>query len=222
MYRVTNRLVAVSEPLKREIMNELGLMNVAVIPNGVNTARYVPLPRSQRESVILHMGTRPVKNLKTTVKAFDIVLKELPDVQLYITGKASIRDVMSSSVKSTKNVKFLDVMPKRELRQLLSKVVVVSAPSLYEAFSFSTLEAFASGTPVVGSSAIPAGLLINGYNGYRISHPTDYLELANRLLDLLRDNSRWNAMSQNARATAMKYDSSKMADMYLEMSKGLR
>ncbi len=217
MYRVVGSLVAVSQTLKQEIERELGITDITVIPVGLDTRRYSPLPKNQREQAILHVGTRSVKNLATTLRAFRILSKEIQEVKLYVTGSdaAQYRDLVENEVRD--KVFFLGVIPKWRLRALYSRVLAISAPSFYEAFPYTILEAFASGTPVVGSNAIPEELLIDGYNGYRIQPPENYRALAERLLDLLLEDSKWRFMSSNARATALNYDIQKIAEAYLAL-----
>ena len=219
MYRAMGSLVAVSQPLKREIASELRFMDVTVIPIGLDTRRYSSLPLDRRERAILHVGTRSVKNLSTTLKAFKIISKKIPEVKLYITGSDIVQhqDLIKNELKD--RIRFLGIIARRELSALYSKVTVVSAPSFYEAFPYVTLEAFASGTPVVGSEAIPKELLVDRYNGYRITSPKDHLALANRLQELFLNASKWRAMSSNAKATALNYDIQKIAEAYLNLAR---
>jgi len=218
MYRAGASLVAVSQTLKQEIASELGFKDVTVIPIGLDTRKYSSLPRERREPAILHVGTRPVKNPSTTLKAFKVLSEEKPEARLYITGSDIVQHELSKNeIRDT--VHFLGVIPRRELRTLCSKVTAISAPSFYEAFPYTTLEAFAAGTPVVGSKAIPTELLVDGYNGYRITSPEDHFELADRLLDLIQNTSKWKTMSSNAKATALNYDAQKIAEAYLSLSR---
>jgi len=222
MYRVMGSLVAVSLPLKQEIASELGITDATAVPIGLDAAKYSSLPLEQRERAILHVGTRPVKNLPTTLKAFETISKKIPEAKLYITGGdiAQYQDLVKNEIKG--RVRFLGIISKRKLRVLYSKVVAVSAPSFYESFSYATLEAFASGTPVAGSEAIPNDLLLDGYNGYWIKSPEDYETLANKLLDLLLNDSKWRSMSSNAKATASNYDIPKIAEAYLSLARRSR
>lgn len=219
MYRAMGSLVAVSQHLKREITSELGITGVTVIPIGLDTRRYSSTLLDRRELSILHVGTRSVKNLSTTLKAFEIISKKIPEAKLYIVGSDIVQhqNLIKNELKD--KVRFLGVIARRDLRDLYSKVRVVSVPSLYETFSYATLEAFASGTPVVGSEAIPKELLIDHYNGYRIASPKNYRECADKLQDLLLDDSIWRSLSLNARATASYYDIQKIAEEYLNIAR---
>jgi glycosyltransferase involved in cell wall biosynthesis len=95
--------------------------------------------------------------------------------------------------------------------------MVFSAPSYYEAFHYGTLEAFAAGTPVVGSEAIPKQLLVDSFNGYRMSSPGEYRELARRCVELISCPEKWRNFSRNARATALKYDIGRTVSSYMTL-----
>jgi glycosyltransferase involved in cell wall biosynthesis len=217
MYRTADSIVAVSEPLKKEIASELGIKNAIVIPIGLNVKNIPQCSYEQRKKAILHVGTNNVKNLPTTLKAFKILLSKMPEVELYIVGKSidQYRKFITSDMKN--KVHFFGFLTRPNLMSLCSNVAVVSAPSLYEAFSYTVLEAFSSATPVVGSSAIPEDLLVDGYNGYRTASPDDYQTLALRLFELLSNDSKWRYMSSNARATALNYDILTVAQAYINL-----
>jgi glycosyltransferase involved in cell wall biosynthesis len=215
MYRLIGSMVAVSYPLQQELKEKLGINNAKIIPIGLDTGKYSCLPLQSREKAMLHVGTRNVKNLTTTLKAFKELSNRIVDVKLYITGAKPAESNAVKDINSEK-IKFLGIVPKNVLRSLYSKVVAVSAPSLYESFSYATLEAFASGTPVVGSQAIPNALLVDGWNGYRISYPENHLMLADRLFRLFSDKTLWTFMSKNAVSTSLEYDIRKIAELYIQ------
>ncbi|WP_460025937.1 glycosyltransferase [Infirmifilum sp. SLHALR2] len=75
------------------------------------------------------------------------------------------------------------------LRYVLPRVRVLLAPSIYESFSYATLEALASGTPAVVSYAIPGHVVIDGFNGFRIRNPYDVEKFTEKTYELLTDDS---------------------------------
>ena len=216
MYRRVDRIVAVAEPLRKELAMELGLKDVVIIPIGLDTRKYAYRSYEGRNMAILQVGTRSVKNLKTTLQAFKTIATEIPEARLFVTGSTCVSEY-SLDQKTREKVSFLNIISKQELRRLYSEVLIVCAPSYYEAFHYATLEAFASGTPVVGSEAIPNELLINDFNGFKVSNPADHCELAHHCINLLTDALKWKKLSRNARTTALKYDIRKVVDSYLTL-----
>ena len=82
----------------------------------------------------------------------------------------------------------LGFVSRKELPELYSRVKLLLIPSSYEGFGYPVLEAFASGTPAVSSSAVPLELLVDNFNGCRI-HEFDAGTYANAVFKLLRDNA---------------------------------
>ena len=57
-------------------------------------------------------------------------------------------------------------------------------------FGYPVLEAFVSGTLVVGSDAIPPELFVNSFNGFRV-HGFEAKVYVNTILKLLRNDMLW-------------------------------
>ncbi|MCX8137675.1 MAG: glycosyltransferase [Pyrobaculum aerophilum] len=86
-------------------------------------------------------------------------------------------------------------------------------PSGGEAFSITTLEAMACGTPPVVSNAVPEEVLVDGVNGIRLNslNPIDY---ADALEKVLKDDELWANLSKNGRKFAENFDHVKIASQY--------
>ena len=96
---------------------------------------------------LLHVGTlQPRKNLERLIEAFDPA-----QVSLILAGR---RGWLADSIfeqGQAKGVRFLDYVPDEDLPALYSSALAYVAPSLYEGFGFTVLEAMACGTPVICS-----------------------------------------------------------------------
>jgi glycosyltransferase involved in cell wall biosynthesis len=99
------------------------------------------------EKFILHVGTlQPRKNLEALIAAYDPA-----QIGLVLAGR---RGWLSDSIYQkgrAKGVVFLDYVADEDLAALYSMATVYAAPSLYEGFGFTVLEAMACGTAVVCS-----------------------------------------------------------------------
>jgi glycosyltransferase involved in cell wall biosynthesis len=95
---------------------------------------------------------QPRKNLARLLEAWVRVKDVLPDAWLLIagTGGSAFRPVPLSA---TQRVKFLGAVPDAELPGLYARAAVFILPSLDEGFGLPVLEAMASGTMVLASSA---------------------------------------------------------------------
>ncbi len=183
-----------------------------VIPLPINLERYRPRSLDEREHAILFVDGRERRNLCFAIEAFKQVSKQDPDVTMYVIG---VRETSQPDYPKNKVI-FLGFVDRRELRELYSKVKLLLIPSSYEGFGYPVLEALASGTPVVGSDAIPSELLIDEYNGFRIKG-FEVRRYAEAVLKLLRDDYLWLYFQRNAIETARKYDVKTVALRYIEL-----
>jgi len=96
-----------------------------------------------------------------------------------------------------------EMLPKREVIQLLSHATVFAIPSLYEPLGIVNLEAMACGTAVAGSrvGGIPE-VVADGETGLLVA-PDDPAELAAALNSLLADPGRAGAMGAAGRKRAL-------------------
>jgi len=108
----------------------------------------------------------------------------------------------------------------RTKAELLASAKALILPSSGEALPYTVLEAMASGTPSVVSSAVPSDVVINGFNGVRINslNPVDY---ANALEKLLRDKDLWLRLSRNGIEFVKRFDYMEVAKRYEDIFKRL-
>ncbi len=197
LLRRADKIIAVSEYTKQDIIHELGVPEerVEVIYQGVDHTRFYPgLNVNKLRAVrnkyslpgefILYMGTlEPRKNLVGLIQAFENMDAS---AQLVIAGKPgwkfrSIFDAAKNSHKKNR-IQFLGFVDEEDKPYLLKLARVFAFPSLYEGFGLPVLEAMAVGTPVVtsGVTSLPevvgdAGLLVNPYNIEEIAFALDQL-----------------------------------------------
>ncbi len=96
---------------------------------------------------LLHVGTvQPRKNLERLIEAYDPA-----DIALVLAGRRGwLADSIYEKGKA-KGALFLDYVADDDLAVLYSMATAYVAPSLYEGFGFTVLEAMACGTPVICS-----------------------------------------------------------------------
>ncbi len=179
-------IIAVSQATKKDIVSLLGVpeSKVTVIYEAASPSfRPLKMPdlvQRVRErfgvfsDFILFVNTiEPRKNVPMLLKAFRRLLDNYhPDVKLLLAGeKGWLYDEvfrLSTALNLAEDVIFLGRVSTEELLWLYNTARMLVAPSLYEGFGLTPLEAMACGTPVVVSnvSSLPevvgdAGLLVN-------------------------------------------------------------
>jgi len=213
-YSNFDKIVCVSEETKRQC-NKAGILECdEIIPLPVKLDLYNPRGLSQRENIIVHVGTRPVKNPDISIKAVEELRKRGLDVELAIIGPSSRE--LEMQVKDKSYIKtFFDVDEKRK-NEILCNSKAYVLPSSTETFSLSTFEAMACGTPVVVSSAVPKEVVINEYNDVMINN-LNPIEYTNALERLLRNEEYWLRISKNELSFVKQFDYIKIAKKYEEL-----
>jgi len=211
LYRRYDAVACVSNKLRSEVRSNLGV-DCKVMPLPMKLDLYKPASPGERENVVMHIGTRPIKNPQMSIEAIKILRRHGYNVKLIMIG-API------SIPSDEAVEFRSGLRESEKLELLCRAKALILPSSYEALPYVILEAMACGTPVVASSAVPEEVVINGYNGIRVNsyNPIDY---ANALERLLEDEKLWLRLSQNGQEFVRQFDHVNIASRYLELIHG--
>jgi len=142
-----------------------------LIPHGIDTHRFHPVPsKSDAMAALGYAGVRGIgilgrvrqqKGVDIFVDALINVLPSLPEVHGFVIGEIKPSDQAFVEALQTKlkaagleqRVHFLGKLPFEELPKWFAAVDLVCALSRNEGFGLTVLEAMASGTAVVASSA---------------------------------------------------------------------
>jgi glycosyltransferase involved in cell wall biosynthesis len=208
LYKRYDAVVCVSNKLRSEVKSNLGI-DCRVIPLPMKLDLYKPASPGERENVIVHIGTGPVKNSQISIESVKILNRRGYEVKLVIIG-------MPSGIPSDEIVEFRGLLPPISIPNILCRSKALLLPSTYEALPYVTLEAMACGTPVVVSSAVPEEVVINGYNGIRVNSydPRDY---ADALESLLRDEELWLRLHSNGLRFVKQFDHISVTKKYLDI-----
>jgi len=210
LYRRYDAVACVSNKLRSEVKSNLGV-DCRVVPLPMKLELYKPASLGERENVIVHIGTRPIKNPQISIEAIKILRKRGYNVKLVMIG-API------GIPSDEAVEFRSGLMESEKLELLCKAKALILPSSYEALPYVTLEAMACGTPVVVSGAVPEEVVIDGYNGIRVNS-YDSRDYANALEKLLLNEELWLKLSRNGLEFVKQFDHVWIAKEYEAMIK---
>ena len=234
---VADRTIAVSTNTAQDITNYLNInpKKITVAPNGVEpqfrqlAAETVKNWRQQytsnsSEICVLNVGsTHQRKNIITVLKVVAALAKQGLPVRLWKIGddftieqKQFIRDRTID-----KHITFLGKPEREALIRFYNAADVLLAPSLYEGFGFTILEAMACGTPVITSnvSSLPE---VAG-DGAILVNPTDIETITQNILRLQQDTLfRRQLIVQGLTRVKMftwKTTTQKVASVYKNLSK---
>jgi glycosyltransferase involved in cell wall biosynthesis len=146
-----------------------------------------------------------------TEKGVQVLLeawKDLPGEQLIIAGDGQERQALVSKYGSLKNVQFVGHKNKDEVLQLMKNCRALLFPSIwYEGLPLTIVEAFATGTPVIGSAIGAVSEMINDrYNGllFETGNPANLKHVIGLFNQLLFEKS-WSLYENARKSYVQKY-----------------
>jgi len=183
---------AVTTPTRKAaafLESETAVTGVHAISCGINASLYTPSfePRQKNRIVFVGRvtGEKHIDVLLTAVAALDPSL----DVELDIVGGGDqLKELqqLTGTLGIRDRVKFTGYVSDQELRDTLTRATVFAMPSIAELQSIATMEAMASGLPVVAANAMALPHLVHhGVNGY-LFEPGNAQDLAAKLTDVLQ------------------------------------
>jgi glycosyltransferase involved in cell wall biosynthesis/ubiquinone/menaquinone biosynthesis C-methylase UbiE len=179
-----------------------------VIPGGVDPDRFRPaadrasvraalgLPR---EGTILFTLRRlvPRMGLFNLLSAFQRVLARRPDAHLVIGGAGPLRESLETAARDmglAGPVRFLGYVPEPDVPRLFQAADLFVLPSSeLEGFGYVTIEALASGLPVVATPVGGSREVLGGFDAGCLTRGTDAEALAERMVEMLDDPQRMSA-----------------------------
>lgn len=190
--RLYRKAAALTTPTKRAaayLESRTGLRHVHAISCGIRMSDYRPDFEAKPDHRIVFCGRiTGEKMLPDLVEAVARLPKDL-DAQLDLVGEGDQRralEQLAQRLGVAERVHFPGRVSDEELQTILSRATVFAMPSTAELQSIATMEAMASGLPVVAADAMALPHLVrDGENGY-LFPPRDVTALADRLERVLR------------------------------------
>jgi UDP-glucose:(heptosyl)LPS alpha-1,3-glucosyltransferase len=226
LFLKTPRIIANSEMVKRQIMEYYAVpqQKITVIYNGVDLERFRPVNAGQKATLRKKLGLPEDSVLALYVgsgfkrKGVPQILRAMAelkrsgtsDVLFVAAGKDRIAkyEKCAADLGIANRVMFLG--PRQDIADIYAASDFFVLPTLYDPFSNATLEALASGLPVITSRHNGVAELIeNGVQGYVIERLTDPDELAACMSELARKSS---SMQASARQLAERFSIEQSAD----------
>lgn len=231
--READKIIAATQAELAQLqwLYQANVTRIAVIPPGVETCRFYPIPKDEAKEfigippcnrMILFVGRiEPLKGLDVLLEAIALLRKEgkwekNPFCLMVIGGDPEARQGEKSSemarieaLRAQYNLQDLVVFAGKRSQDTLpyyySSAEAVVVPSHYESFGMVALEAMACGTPVVASEVGGLAYLVqDGVTGFTV--PVDEPQaLADHLNELLENTSLRERMSAQAVAVAQEY-----------------
>jgi 1,2-diacylglycerol 3-alpha-glucosyltransferase len=233
--KVYNCLELVTAPTETAAGYIRGKLQVSVTPvsNGIDLSRYNPrgdgrqikarygLPEGP---VLLSVGRLdPEKRIEEVLYGMAKALDTL-DFHLVIVGKGIKRmalERMAMELGISRRVIFAGYVPDEDLPYFYNYGHCFITASIAELQSIATMEAMASGLPVIAADAgALCELVHDGINGY-LFEPGDTDRIGSAMVAVLKDAATYHAMGQRSLEIISDHDIQKSVRVYEEMYQGL-
>jgi 1,2-diacylglycerol 3-alpha-glucosyltransferase len=212
------------------LLHEMGVRQaVTVISNGIDTSRFMPADDTAAARRELELPERPTilytgrldaeKDMETWLRAGAVVLQSI-DAQLVIGGEGTDKPrlrQLATTLGLHERVIFPGYLPLSHLPRLYQAADVYCITSAVELQSITTLEAIASGLPVVAADALALPELVEGgHNGF-LAPPGDVASFARALLMLLQAPLKAREMGARGRVRAGEHSLAAVARRHEEL-----
>jgi starch synthase len=246
-YESAAAVVAVSTGMRADILSAYPAIDparVRIIPNGIDTELYAPVPDrdvlaryglSTDRPIVLFVGR--ITRQKGVAHLVAAAAEFAPDVQLALCAGSPDTPELAEEITagvarlqaSRDGVVWIQQMlPRPELLQLLTAADLFICPSIYEPQGIVNLEAMACETAVVASrvGGIP-DVVVEGETGLLVDYAADPREfeagLAAAVNELIGDPARIRAMGMAGRQRAVQeYGWAAIAERTVELYQSLR
>jgi glycosyltransferase involved in cell wall biosynthesis len=200
--RKFSQIITVSECAMSDISKEFEIpaRRFRVVPNGIRTDLFYPLPEIRREEnrlIVTNSADTPLKGLAYLLKAVAKISEKGKDVKLTVVGTPKKNGTIVKLIRKLgigHRITFTGRIENSAFVKEYARASVAVVPSLYEGFGLPAGEAMACGLPVISTTggALPevvgdAGLLVS---------PADPDSLAEAVLELLDNPNRAREIGQ--------------------------
>ena len=203
-----DHIVTVSQLSATDIATDFGVMpnTINVVPNGVDTALFKPLPgvsRRPRQVIATASADAPLKGLAVLLRAFKNLVDADPSTELMLIAQpkpGGDTEALIEQLALRDRIRFVGDASHEQINRLYAESAVAVVPSLYEGFGLPAVEAMAAGIPLVSTDG---GALteVVGEGGLQV-RAGDSAALADAMQRVLSDSELAQALAQRGLARA--------------------
>lgn len=187
---------------------------IRVIHNPVDERfRFTPKATLADIPKILHLGTKPNKNLERTIAALQGI-----NCELWLVGRLNPEQTLALHQNNIRYKNFLD-LPYEEIIHLYQACDIVSFPTLYEGFGMPMIEAQATGRPVLAGDI--AVLHEVGGEGALFVNPHSLAAIRDGFNQLLTNTTLRDNLVTTGRENVKRFDAKIIAEQYAALYRSL-
>ena len=226
--RILKKMDALTTPTRRaaDLLEDAAkLEGVLAISCGIDASRFAnQTPTQNSEPVALFLGRLDDEKRINVLLEAAALLVDHPDLTIELVGDGGEREnlqALANRLGIAHRVRFLGHVTDAELPGIYERATVFVMPSIAELQSIATMEAMASGRPVIGADAMALPHLVHdGDNGY-LFRPNDAADLASKLrLILEADSDELQRLSENSLHLIQSHDIQRTLQIFEDLYRG--
>ena len=212
--KFADKIVCISEKTKEELANHhISTTKVSVIYDPVDLTKVSVEKSLHKRARILHIGTKPNKNLIRVIKSLEGI-----ECELIIIGHLNdeLIDQLKHSGISYKNMVGISEV---ELASAYMAADIVSFPSLYEGFGMPIIEGQLSNCAVLTSNISPMTEV--GKDSVLYVDPYDINSIRDGFQLLIDDKQFRQQLIEKGKINAKRFSPENISNYYLELYKNI-
>jgi glycosyltransferase involved in cell wall biosynthesis len=222
----SDSIVVLSRYTLDKLQNIYGIPagKIAVIPGGIDLVRFHPafdkralrerLHLPQEKTILLTVRNLvPRMGLENLIRALQDIVKSVPDIHLIIGGTGPLKDDLarlSRRLNLDHYIHFTRFIPEDALPEYYQAADIFILPTIeLEGFGLVTLEALASGTPVLGTPVGGTQEILSKFDSRFLFQDTRHESISRLIIETCQEYrnqpDKWQLDSRQCRHFAEKY-----------------
>lgn len=222
---VADTMVYLSREYQQQVKTKLRFLyrekKSVVIPNGIDLNTFTKnIEKHPGDQTILGMQSRliPIKDHLTLLSAVALLKEQKVNVHLIIAGDGSFRETLVNHTRElgiSDKVTFTGMLEEKALVSFLHGLDIYIHASLGETMSTAIMQAMACSKPIIASDVPGINNMINNNKTGILVAPQKAGEMANAVLQLIRNPALAESLASNAFVFAKEnYSNKTMLDRY--------
>jgi L-malate glycosyltransferase len=227
VWKYASRVISNSNGLADLAYKTYPKLKIDIIPNGIDTKKWKPVSEDKKVNIftVTAGGTlmNPKKGLQYLVKGFAKFNRKHPDTRLVLMTSGGEEDKLRKQVSDEEiidSVEFTGFLENNKIAEILPTYHVFCLPSITESMSNASLEALASGLPLIITGHGANNVILND-NGFLIRKKSSE-DIFEKLNILYEKPEKRIAMGKKSREIAEELTWEKVAKEYLKVYRDVK